>query len=259
MNTSTPRETKNGERIAKIIARAGICSRRDAEKLIEAGHVTVNGQRITSPALNVTDEDNIQVRGKRLEAPDEARLWLYHKPAGLVTTHHDPEGRPTVFKALPAEMKRVISVGRLDLNTEGLLILTNDGALARHMELPATGWRRRYRARVFGLVNEAVLAPLQRGVTIEGVRYAPIEASVEKTSGRNSWVTVTLTEGKNREIRKVFEHLGCQINRLIRVTYGPFQLGSLAVGEVKEVPRKVIKEQLGRALKATPGPKKPAR
>lgn len=244
-------ETKagNGERIAKVIARAGICSRREAERLIETGKVKVNGERITSAALNVTDADVIHVAGRQVEAPDSTRLWLYHKPAGLVTTHRDTEGRPTVFSALPREMPRVISVGRLDLNTEGLLLLTNDGELARFMELPSTGWKRRYRARVFGLVTEAALAPLAKGITIEGVRYAPIETHIEPSTGRNCWVTVTLTEGKNREIRKVFEHIGCKVSRLMRLAYGPFQLGSLAAGEVREVPRKVIAEQVGKGIR----------
>ncbi len=241
-------EKREGDRIAKVIARGGVCSRREAEKLIELGQVSVNGERITSPALNVTSDDVITVRGKVLADSEGSRLWLYHKPQGLVTTHSDPEGRPTVFSSLPDNLPRVISVGRLDLNTEGLLLLTNDGALARHMELPSTGWKRRYRARVFGLVNEAVLAPLAKGITIEGVRYAPIETQIEKSTGRNSWVIVTLTEGKNREIRKVFEHLGCKVSRLIRTTYGPFALGSLATGELKEVPRKVIVEQLGQGV-----------
>lgn len=239
---------REGERIAKVMARNGVCSRREAEKLIESGCVKVNGERITSPALNVTADDVITIRGKQLEAADTSRLWLYHKPAGLVTTHRDPEGRATVFSSLPEYLPRVISVGRLDLNTEGLLLLTNDGELARHLELPSTGWKRRYRARVFGLVNEAALAPLTRGVTVDGIKYAPIETQIEKGAGRNRWVVVTLSEGKNREIRKVFEHIGCKVNRLIRTAYGPFQLGGLALGEVKEVPRKVMMEQLGRGV-----------
>jgi 23S rRNA pseudouridine2605 synthase len=250
-----PMQEHTGERIAKVIARAGICSRREAEKLIAAGEVLVNNERISSPALNVTAEDTISVRGKLLAKSEPSRLWLYYKPQGLVTTHHDPEGRPTVFTSLPSYLPRVISVGRLDLNTEGLLLLTNDGALARHMELPSTGWRRRYRARVFGLVNAAVLEPLARGITVDGVKYAPIETEIETSKGRNTWVVVTLTEGKNREIRNVFEHIGCKVSRLIRTTYGPFQIGTLVSGEVKEVPRKVMIEQLGKVVKA----KKPAR
>ena len=244
MNAS---DDEKPERIAKVMARRGICSRRDAEKLIAAGKVTVNGERIKSPALNVSAADRITVAGKVLPEEETARLWLFHKPAGLVTTHRDEASRRTVFDALPKSLPRVVSVGRLDLNTEGLLLLTNDGALARHMELPATGWKRRYRARTYGLSSEESLTALAKGVTIDGVRYAPITAQVEKGegSGRNLWISVTLTEGKNREIRKVFDHLGCRISRLIRVSYGPFQLGTLPTGDLREVPRKVIKEQIG--------------
>lgn len=236
------------ERIAKVIARAGICSRREAEKLIESGQVTVNGQRMVNPALNVTSQDVIVVRGKKLNAAEETRLWLYYKPLGLVTTHKDEQGRSTVFNTLPKYLPRMISIGRLDLNTEGLLLLTNDGELSRHMELPATGWKRRYRARIYGLNDPQLLAKLANGITIDGVKYGKIEVEIEdkKEPSKNVWAMITLAEGKNREIRKVFEHIGCKVSRLIRVSYGPFQLGNLKPGEIKEVPRKVMKEQLGR-------------
>ena len=238
-----------GERIAKMMARSGLCSRREAEQWILEGVVKVNGEKITSPALNIGPDDVVTVRGKAMQRAEATRLWLYYKPAGLVTTHSDPEGRTTVFSVLKDKLPRVVSVGRLDLNTEGLLLLTNDGGVARHLELPSTGWKRRYRARVFGLVNEASLAPLNKGVTVDGVKYAPIETTIESGKGRNSWVTVTLVEGKNREIRKVFEHIGCKVNRLMRVAYGPFQLGSMVEGEIREVPRKVIAEQVGHLIK----------
>jgi 23S rRNA pseudouridine2605 synthase len=239
-----------GERIAKAIARSGICSRRDAEKLILAGKVIVNGKRITSPALNVTGEDDITVGGTKLPARQAAKLWLYYKPVGLVTTHRDEKDRPTVFDALPKDMPRVISIGRLDLNTEGLLLLTNDGALARHLELPATGWKRRYRARVYGSLAPESLAKLKKGVEVEGVRYGPVEVTPEggQGQGRNIWAMISLAEGKNREIRKVLEHIDCKVSRLIRVAYGPFQIGSLKPGELREVPGKVLKEQLGKYL-----------
>ena len=243
-------EKSAGERIAKVIARAGICSRREAEKLIVSGKVTVDGKRLTSPALNVTALHAICVDGKPLPQKLEARLWLYYKPLGLITSHRDPEGRSTVFGALPGHLPRVVSVGRLDLNTEGLLLLTNDGALARHMELPSTGWKRRYRVRIYGLGSPELLQKLASGVTVDGVRYGPVEVVVEKgqKAGKNVWAMVTLTEGKNREIRKVFDHIDCKVSRLIRVAYGPFQLGSLNPGEIKEVPRKVLLEQLGKQI-----------
>lgn len=243
-----------GERIAKVIARSGVCSRRDAEKLIEQGKVLLNGTRITSPATNVTPEDSIIVNGKLLAKQEKTRLWLYNKPLGLVTSHRDEQGRPTVFGALPKDLPRVISVGRLDLNTEGLLLLTNDGNLARHMELPANGWRRRYRARIYGPLTSEAMAKLLRGVTVEGVKYGPVEVVPEKGEAqtRNTWAMVTLTEGKNREIRKVFDHIDCKVNRLIRVSYGPFQLGGLNPGEVREVPGKIMREQLGKGWAEKP-------
>jgi 23S rRNA pseudouridine2605 synthase len=238
-DTSQP-STFAGERLAKRIAAAGVCSRREAEKLIEEGRVKVNGKTVKTPALNVTMEDTIIVNGKPLAEKEPTRLWLYHKPAGLVTTHKDPEGRPTVFSALPKTLPRVISVGRLDLNSEGLLLLTNDGALARKLELPSTGWIRRYRVRVYGRITPVILEEMKKGVVAGGVHYGSIEASIDSQTGGNSWMTVSLKEGKNREIRKVFEHFDCQVNRLLRLSYGPFQLGGLEKGEVKEVTKKVL-------------------
>jgi 23S rRNA pseudouridine2605 synthase len=237
-----------GERIAKRLARAGIASRRDAEKLIAEGRVAVDGKVLDSPAFNVKADARITVDGKPVAAAEPMRLWRYHKPAGLVTTHRDPEGRKTVFEAMPPELPRVVSIGRLDLNSEGLLLLTNDGALARALELPATGWTRRYRARVFGTVREADLKKLAQGVTIDGVRYAPAEATLDEAhgvAGRNAWITIALQEGKNREVRKLLEHIGLSVNRLIRVAYGPFQLGKLPARAVEEVPPRVLRDQLG--------------
>lgn len=233
------------------MARAGLCSRRDAERWIAEGRVAVNGTVLDSPACTVGAADKIVVDGKPLPQAEDTRLFLYHKPAGLVTTAKDEKGRATVFDHLPEGLPRVVSVGRLDLNTEGLLLLTNDGGLARHLELPATGWKRRYRVRVLGHVDEKRLKALARGITVEGVRYKSIVAELEKpdtgdkakSGGANSWLSVTLTEGKNREIRKVMEALGLKVNRLIRISYGPFHLGKLERGAVKEVPRKVMREQ----------------
>ena len=244
------------ERIAKVMARAGLCSRREAERWIEAGRVQVDGVKLTSAAHTVTASSLILVDGKPLPVKEQSRVWRYHKPVGLVTTHKDPEGRPTVFDRLPKDLPRVISVGRLDLNSEGLLLLTNDGTLARRMELPSNGWNRRYRVRVHGAVDPAALAKLAKGVTVSGVRYAGIKAQIDETAsdgtarkgGANVWLTVSLTEGKNREIRKVMEHLGLSVNRLIRTAYGPFQLGNLGRGEVSEIKGKVLKEQLGKVL-----------
>ncbi len=239
-----------GERIAKWLARAGVASRRDAEKIIAEGRVKLGGQPVTQPATFVAPGDIVTVDGRPVAEPERSRLFRYHKPPGLVTTHRDPEGRPTVFEKLPPELGRLISVGRLDLNSEGLLLLTNDGALARRLELPANGWVRRYRVRVFGAVEERALAALARGVTIEGVRYAPIEAGIDSRKGDNAWLTVALQEGKNREIRRVMAHLGLAVSRLIRVAYGPFQLGQLPRGAVEEVNPKVLREQLGIAAPA---------
>jgi 23S rRNA pseudouridine2605 synthase len=233
------------QRIAKVLARAGLCSRRDAERWIAEGRVMVDGRVLTTPAVTVTVDSRIRVDGKPLAAPERARLWRYHKPVGLVTTHRDEKGRPTVFGALPSGLPRLISIGRLDLNSEGLLLLTNDGGLARRLELPATGWARRYKVRVHGLVDAARLAPLARGITVDGVAYGPIRAQLERQQGSNAWITLSLQEGKNREVRRVLEHLGYPVTRLIRLAYGPFQLGHLARGAIEEVTGKVLQEQLG--------------
>lgn len=228
-----------------MLARAGICSRRDAERMIEAGRITVNGVVLTSPALNVTAKDKILVDGKPLPSKEPTRLWRYHKERGTVTTARDPEGRPTVFDALPADLPRVISIGRLDVNTEGLLLLTNDGELARKLELPSTGWARRYRVRAHGRTDQAKLDALQQGIEVDGVRYGPIQARLEREQGANVWISMTLREGKNREIKRVLEKLGLNVNRLIRTSYGPFQLGDLKDGVVQEVPERILMDQLG--------------
>jgi 23S rRNA pseudouridine2605 synthase len=238
-------EAPRGERIAKWLARAGIASRRDAEKLIAEGKVKLNGKTVETPATFVAPGDRVAVEGKPVAAPERTRLFRYHKPEGLVTTHRDPEGRPTVFEKLPPGLPRVVSIGRLDITSEGLLLLTNDGALARRLELPANGWTRRYRVRVHGFVDEAALARLARGVTVEGVEYGPIEAGLDSRQGANAWLTVSLKEGKNREVRRVMAHLGLQVTRLIRVAYGPFQLGALPRAGVEEVHPRIMREQLG--------------
>lgn len=245
-----------GDRIAKVMARAGLCSRRDAEKWIAAGRVSLNGKVLETPAQVVRAGDDVRVDGKPLPTADRARLWRFHKPKGLVTTHKDEKGRTTVFDVLPPDLPRVVSVGRLDLTSEGLLLLTNDGALARELEHPSRGWVRRYRVRVHGRVDEKMLGRLKKGVTVEGVRYGAIDAAIDKVEGAgkslksNTWVTVALTEGKNREVRKVMEFLGLTVNRLIRVSYGPFQLGKLEPGELEEVPAQVVRQQLGAAAPA---------
>jgi len=237
--------TPEGERIAKRLARAGLCSRREAERWIAEERVAVDGKVLTSPAVTVTEDSLVTVDGKPIPGPARARLWRYHKPKGLLCTAHDPRGRPTIFERLPPGLPRLLSVGRLDLASEGLLLLTNDGELKRHLELPATGWVRRYRARVFGPVDEAKLAALKGGISVAGVRYGPIEAKLERRTGANAWLLVSLAEGKNREVRRVLEHLGLSVSRLIRIAYGPFQLGNLAPGSLAEVPGKVIREQTG--------------
>lgn len=247
-----------GERIARRIARAGVCSRRDAEKLIAEGRVAVNGVTITSPALNVGADDAITIDGAALPEAERTRLWRHHKRAGRLTTSRDTRGRATVFDDLPGDLPRVVTVGRLDYNTEGLLLLTNDGALKRKLELPATGWRRRYRVRVHGPVDEDKLAALAQGITLDGIRYGPVEAHLERRTGTNAWLAVTLREGKYREVRRILEHLGLTVTRLIRVSFGPFQLGALPPGATEEVPARVIANAVGGAF-ARPAPRAPAR
>lgn len=234
-----------GDRIAKVIARAGLASRREAERMVEAGRVTVNGRKIDSPALNVTPSDKITVDGRALATPEPPRLWLYHKPTGLVTTTRDEQGRDTIFDKLPEDLPRVMSVGRLDLNSEGLLLLTNDGGIKRRLELPSTGWLRRYRVRVNGRPSDATFEPLRKGVTLEGERFQPMQVTLDRQQGANAWITVAIREGKNREIRRAMESVGLNVNRLIRVSYGPFQLGQLKSGEVEEIRPRVMREQLG--------------
>mgnify|MGYP002620424453 CR=1 FL=1 len=255
----------SGERIAKVLARAGIASRREAEAIILAGRVRVNGKPVDTPALNITARDRVTVDGQPLAAPEPARLWLYHKPAGLVTTARDEKGRQTVFDALPPEMPRVMSVGRLDLNSEGLLLLTNDGELKRKLELPATGWLRKYRVRLKGAPQDTAFEPLRKGITVEGEHFQPMSVVIDRQQGANAWVTVGLREGRNREIRRAMEALGFQVNRLIRISYGPFQLGDLAAGAIEEIRPRVLRDQLGiapeeageKAARRAPGPKKP--
>lgn len=244
MNTESEKPAE-GERIAKVIARAGIASRREAERMIELGQVSVNGKIVERAALNVLPTDKIMVDGKQIGAPEPARLWLYHKPTGLVTTNRDEQGRATIFDDLPEELPRVLSVGRLDLNSEGLLLLTNDGGLKRRLELPSTGWLRKYRVRVNGRVTDPMLEPLRKGISADGENFQPMMVSLDRQQGANAWLTVGLREGKNREIRRAMEAIGLAVNRLIRVSYGPFQLGTLKPGEVEEVRRRVLRDQLG--------------
>lgn len=242
-------DTPSGERISKVIARAGIASRRDAERLIEAGRVSLNGKTLKSPAMNVTEADEIKVDGERIGPGGPPRLWRYYKPDGLVTSHRDPQGRKTVFETLPSRLGRVISVGRLDLPSEGLLLLTNDGDLARLLEHPSTGWTRRYRVRAYGRCTQEQLDVLKKGPTIEGVKYGPVEATVERETASHLWLTVAIKEGKNREIRKVLDSVGLRVNRLIRTAYGPFQLGGMKEGDVEEVQKRVLKDQLPREFR----------
>jgi 23S rRNA pseudouridine2605 synthase len=248
MSTQNPSDTPKGDRIAKVLSRAGVASRREAERMIEAGRVRVNGDQILSPALNITASDTVTVDGKPVGAPEHERMWLYHKPTGLVTTTRDEKGRGTIYDNLPADMPRVMSIGRLDLNSEGLLLLTNDGGIKRKLELPSTGWLRRYRVRVNGRPSEDALAPLRQGITVEGERFQPMDITLDRQQGANAWLTIGLREGKNREIRRAMDAVNLSVNRLIRVSYGPFQLGELRQGEVEEVRRKTVRDQLGIVL-----------
>ncbi|WP_371168500.1 pseudouridine synthase [Aliiroseovarius sp. 2305UL8-7] len=238
-------DPSKGDRIAKVLARAGVASRREAERMIEAGRVTVNGKVIDSPALNVTDKDVILFDEAPLAAPEPPRMWLYYKPIGLVTTERDEKGRDTVFAALPEDMPRVMSVGRLDINSEGLLLLTNDGEVKRKLELPSTGWSRKYRVRVNGRPTDDTLAPVRKGITVDGERFQPMSVSLDRQQGANAWLTISLREGKNREIRRAMEAVGLSVNRLLRVSYGPFQLAELKPGEVEEIRQRVVRDHLG--------------
>ena len=253
MERASEEKKTAGERIAKTIARAGLCSRREAEAWIAAGRVAVNGTRVATPALNVTTANRITVDNEPLPARERTRLFLHHKPRGLVTTHADPQGRPTIFDSLPKHLPRLLSVGRLDLNTEGLLLLTNDGGLARALELPSTGWLRRYRVRAHGRVNPERLAALRSGITIDGTRYGPIDAHIDREQGANVWLTFAMREGKNREVKNVLGHLGLAVNRLIRISFGPFQLGVLPEGAVEEIRTRHLREQLGERIAAMAG------
>ena len=248
MPADTPKPAAETDRIAKVMARAGVCSRRDAEKIILEGRVAVNGKVIKSPALDVGPADRVTLDGKPIDAPQETRMWLYYKPLGLVTSEKDEKGRQTVFDTLPAEMPRVMSVGRLDLNSEGLLLLTNDGGLKRRLELPETGWLRKYRVRVNGRPDTATFDPLRRGMVIDGEDFQPMEISLDRQQGANAWLTVGIREGKNREIRRAMDEVKLAVNRLIRVSYGPFRLNEMQPGDVVEVKRKVLREQLGERL-----------
>jgi len=238
----------DGERIAKRLARAGLASRRDAEAMIEAGRVKVNGRVLSSPAFNVRPSDRIEVDDEPLPAAERTRLFLFHKPAGVVTTTRDPEGRRTIFDTLPEGLPRLITIGRLDINTEGLILLTNDGGLARVLELPSTGWLRRYRVRVHGKVDPKALAELENGIAVDGVFYGAITASLDRQQGSNAWLTLGLREGKNREVKNVLGALGLEVTRLIRISYGPLQLGDLPEGAVLEVKGRTLRDQLGERL-----------
>lgn len=243
--SSTEDSAPAGDRIAKVLSRAGVASRREAERMIAEGRVKVNGTKIDSPALNVTDRDRIIVDGKPLPQAEAPRLWLYNKPAGLVTSNSDEKGRRTIFDELPEDLPRVMTVGRLDLNSEGLLLLTNDGAIKRRLELPSTGWLRRYRVRINGRPQEADFEPLRKGMVIDGERFQPMNVALDRQQGANAWLTIGLREGKNREIRRALEDIGFTVNRLLRLSYGPFQLGTLKLGEVEELRPRVVRDQLG--------------
>lgn len=258
---ATPTDWSEGERIAKYLARAGVASRREVERLIEAGDVTVNGQKLSSPAFKVTGRELIKVGRKTIQAPDASRLWRYHKPSGLITTTNDPAGRRTIFDELPKSLPRTVTVGRLDLTTEGLLLLTNDGELARFLELPKSALERTYRVRAKGTVTQLKIDELASGITVEGVKYQPIKAVFDREMGANSWLTVTLTEGKNREVRKALESVGLTVNRLIRISYGPFLLADLKPGQVDEVPPDLLETalaQLGHTVDSAPAKPAPA-
>lgn len=254
---AAPEAAKDAERIAKRLARAGVASRREAERMIEAGRIKVNGKKIDSPALNVTADDKIEVDGDLLAEAERTRLWRYYKPTGLVTSAKDEQGRKTVFDMLPADLPRVMSVGRLDLTSEGLLLLTNDGELKRKLELPSTGWLRRYRVRAHGRPNDKMLAPLKRGITVDGERFKPMQVEIERQQGANVWLTIGLREGKNREIRRALESLGMTVSRLIRLSYGPFQLGDMKDGVVEEIKGKILRDQLGGLMPDDASPKEP--
>ena len=245
-----------GERIAKVVARAGLCSRREAEAWVAAGRVAVDGEVLRSPAVNVRPGQQVTVDGKPLPQPEPTRLFRFHKPAGVLTTARDPEGRRTIYDLLPDDLPRLMPIGRLDYSSEGLLLLTNDGALKRRLELPSTGWVRRYRVRLHGLPSEPALRELAKGITVDGVRYGPIQARVDRVQGSNAWLTLSLREGKNREVRNVMRHLGHEVTRLIRTAYGPFQLGVLPPRAVDEVSPKVLREQLGQAVAPPPRPRR---
>ncbi|WP_425091935.1 pseudouridine synthase [Tropicimonas sp. S265A] len=254
-------ETQPTERIAKFLSRAGVASRRDAERMIETGRVRVNGKLLDTPAVKVGATDKVEVDGAVVATPDAPRLWRYHKPSGLVTTAKDEKGRATVFDALPPDLPRVMSVGRLDLNSEGLLLLTNDGGIKRRLELPSTGWLRKYRVRIKGTPQESDLDPLRKGIEIDGERFQGMDVRLDRQQGANAWLTIGLREGRNREIRRAMEAIGLTVNRLIRISYGPFRLGELKPGEVEEIKGKVLREQLGlekgqEVAASTPGPKR---
>lgn len=251
-----PPKEQDQERIAKYLARVGVGSRREVEAMIAAGRIKLNGQLLETPAIKVDGTEQIELDGTLVPPPSRMRLWKYHKPAGLVTTTRDEKGRSTVFDHLPADMPRVMSIGRLDLNSEGLLLLTNDGGLKRQLELPSTGWSRRYRVRVNGAPSEEALAPLRAGITVDGERFRPMEVTLDRQQGANAWLTMALREGKNREIRRALSAIGFTVNRLIRISYGPFQLGDLAKGAVEELRPRVIRDQLGGLSRAVEEPRK---